>query len=316
MPAFLALPRSTPGPAVLVISDAMGRSPFYEHLACMLADAGFVACTPDYFFRVAPLRDQQPETRRARRKDELDEQQVLHDLQATMRWLSQLPEVRGSRVGVVGFCMGGTLALDMAAAEPAPAASVAFYGYLTGEPGKALVPPPRPVDVAHQMRAPLLAFWGDQDPGYDAKSLAEFRRRLDAAGASGSFHVFPGVGHGFLREFLEDEASPGYAVAAEAWQRTIDFLREHLAVRGPTSGADHAASDGLSIARLLDDARQRLVEAWDRDEQPQHLLVNPRLYDLVAQQKAREVQRGRPLRVLGLLLVSSAETAAGSPEVR
>jgi hypothetical protein len=71
-----------------------------------------------------------------------------------------------------------------------------------------------------------------------------------------------------------------------------------------------------SVARLLDDARQRLVEAWDRDEEPQYLLVHPQLYEVVQQHKAREVHRGRPLRLLGLLLVSSPETPLDAPQVR
>jgi hypothetical protein len=73
---------------------------------------------------------------------------------------------------------------------------------------------------------------------------------------------------------------------------------------------------GVSVARLLDDARERLVEAWDRDEEPQYLLVHPRLYDVVARAKAREVRQGRPLRLLGLLLVSSDATSVDAPEVR
>ncbi len=72
----------------------------------------------------------------------------------------------------------------------------------------------------------------------------------------------------------------------------------------------------VSLARLLDDARERLVQAWDREEEPQYLLVHPSLYEVVARQKAREVQRGRPLRLLGLLLVSSTETEVDAPEVR
>ena len=75
-------------------------------------------------------------------------------------------------------------------------------------------------------------------------------------------------------------------------------------------------ADDVSVARLLDDARERLIEAWDRDEEPQYLLVHPSLYDVVAQEKAREVRHGRPLRLLGLLLVSSGATPVDAPEVR
>jgi hypothetical protein len=84
----------------------------------------------------------------------------------------------------------------------------------------------------------------------------------------------------------------------------------------PRSNTADSVAAELSVARLLDDARQRLIEAWDRDEEPQYLLVHPRLYDVVAEAKAREIRAGKALRLLGLLLVSSDTTGLESPEVR
>lgn len=75
-------------------------------------------------------------------------------------------------------------------------------------------------------------------------------------------------------------------------------------------------SDALEIARLLDDTRELIVQAWDRDEVPEYLLVNPRLYRVIANAKAREVDAGRPLRLLGLLLVNSDSTPVDEPRVR
>jgi carboxymethylenebutenolidase len=234
------LPNVTPAPAVLVISDALGRSGFYEHLSRMFAEAGIAALAPDYFFRVNPLRDAEAETRRARRKDELDEQQVLRDLGSSLDWLAEQAETQGHGLGAIGFCMGGTLSLDLAALWPRLGASATFYGYMVGEPGKALVLPPRPLDIADQMRAPLVGFWGDQDPGYDPEVHAEFERRLEAANVSHSFTVYPGIGHGFMREYLDDESAPGHAVAAESWQSTLAFFREHLVGVSETEAA-HAS---------------------------------------------------------------------------
>ena len=239
MPAFLAVPDATPAPAVLVVSDALGRSGFYEHLAMLLAGAGFVACAPDYFFRTNPLADAEPETRRARRRNELDEQQVLRDLRATMDWLAELPEVEGQPLGVIGFCMGGTLALDVTAQWPPPAATVAYYGYPAGEPGKAHMPPPSPLDITDQLHGPILAFWGDQDPAYDAGLLDEFARRLDDASVAHTFVVYPGIGHGFMREYFDAPSAPGHAVAAESWQQTLAFLSQHLGGGSP-GGPSHA----------------------------------------------------------------------------
>jgi hypothetical protein len=76
------------------------------------------------------------------------------------------------------------------------------------------------------------------------------------------------------------------------------------------------AAAEVSIARLVDDARQQLIEARDRNEKPTYLLVHPRVYDTVARAKARETRAGRPLGLLGLLLLSSDSTDLDAPEVR
>lgn len=72
----------------------------------------------------------------------------------------------------------------------------------------------------------------------------------------------------------------------------------------------------ISIARLVDDARQQIIEARDRDEKPTYLLVHPRVYEIVARAKARETRAGRPLGLLGLLLLSSDTASLNAPEVR
>lgn len=76
------------------------------------------------------------------------------------------------------------------------------------------------------------------------------------------------------------------------------------------------ASQDVSIARLVDDARQQIIDARDRHEKPTYLLVHPRVYETVARAKARETRAGRPLGLLGLLLLSSDATAVDAPEVR
>jgi hypothetical protein len=71
----------------------------------------------------------------------------------------------------------------------------------------------------------------------------------------------------------------------------------------------------VSVARLLDRARELIVEAWDRGERPEYLLVHPSVYEGVRQAKAREHRYGRPIRLLGLLVVSSPAVDIDSPQV-
>jgi dienelactone hydrolase len=106
MPALV-----TPGadglPSVLVIADMFGPTPFYEHLSALLTAAGFRTLLPDYFFREGPVDEGDLQGAFARRR-RLDENRTLEDMRRAISWL------RGtdgeSKVGVLGFCMGGTFA--------------------------------------------------------------------------------------------------------------------------------------------------------------------------------------------------------------
>src|SRR5919201_2922983 len=104
MPALLALPDRTPAPAVLVINDVMGRSPFYENLSRRLALAGFVALDPEFFFREGPAADREAAMARRTR---LDQPRTLRDLETAAGWLRKRVDVSGARP-TRGFFMGGT----------------------------------------------------------------------------------------------------------------------------------------------------------------------------------------------------------------
>jgi carboxymethylenebutenolidase len=227
MPGLLALPERMPAPAVLIVNDIFGRSSFYENLVRRLALAGFVGYTPEFFFRVGPLPERTREAAFARRA-RLDESDLLRDMGAAVEWLIARPEVGGNPVGVIGFCMGGTVVLDFAQ-RPDIAAAVCYYGFPAA---------PRPdgktsIDHAPEMRVPLLGFWGDQDAGVGMDSVEQLRAALERSGAPHEFHIYPGPGHGFLAAFLEDENAPGYEAACNSWTRALAFYREQLRALTP-----------------------------------------------------------------------------------
>jgi len=227
MPTLVALPERLPAPAVLVINDVFGRGSFYEHLTRRLAQAGFVAVTPEFFFREGPLPEQTREAAMARSK-RLDFARTVNDMSAAIDWLKARPDTTGV-VGTVGFCMGGTLVLLIAARRQDVAASVCYYGFPADARTSA-----RPIDVASGMRGPILGLWGDQDAGAGMDNVAQLDAALTASGVAHEFHVYPGLGHGFLKASLEDESAPGYRQACDSWTRAIGFLREsfaHVAAR-------------------------------------------------------------------------------------
>jgi hypothetical protein len=74
-------------------------------------------------------------------------------------------------------------------------------------------------------------------------------------------------------------------------------------------------AESVSVAGLLDRTRELIVEAWDRQERPEYLLVHPSVYQTLLRAKAREHSFGRPIRLLGLLVVSSADVDLSQPRV-
>jgi len=219
MPGLVAMPERVPAPGILIVNDVFGRSPFYDQLARRLAQAGFVAVTPEYFFREGSLPEPTREAAMARAK-QLDFKRWGRDMSAAIDWLrARTPDVNGT-VGTIGFCMGGTQALLLAARRDDIAATVSYYGFPADARTDA-----SPIDVAAKIHGPILGHWGDQDEGAGMDNGEKLRAALQAAGGEHEFHIYPGLGHGFLKASLENEKTPGYEQACTSWKRTLEFYR-------------------------------------------------------------------------------------------
>jgi carboxymethylenebutenolidase len=222
LPGLVAVPDQRPAPGILIINDVFGRSPFYDNLARRLAQARFLAVTPEYFFREGSLPEPTREAAMARAK-QLDFKRWGRDMSAAIDWLRARPDVNGA-VGTIGFCMGGTQALVLAARRDDLAATVSYYGFPADARTEA-----SPIELAPKMHGPILGHWGDQDEGAGMDNVAKLRATLEAAGVEHEFHIYPGLGHGFLKASLEDEKTPGYEQACASWRRTLEFFRESFA---------------------------------------------------------------------------------------
>src|SRR2546427_6238068 len=185
MPGLLALPERLPAPGILIVNDVFGRSPFYDNLARRLAQAGFVAVTPEYFFREGFLAEPTREAAMARAK-RLDFKRWGRDMSAAIDWLRARREVNGA-AGTIGFCMGGTQALLLAARCDDIAATVSYYGF----PADARTES-SPIAVAPKMHGPILGHWGDQDEGAGVDNVEKLRAGLEAAGWGSEVHSQPG----------------------------------------------------------------------------------------------------------------------------
>ena len=226
MPTLVCYPDHGSGRGVLVIHDASGRIPFYEDLTVRLAAAGYVAALPDLYFRQGPLSAPTPEAEMGRLA-QLDKRQSIRDLLTAVDWLKAQPAVTGARLGVVGFSLGATLALDMTA-ERRDLAVAAYYPFPAGQVPADGKSPPSPLSQAARMSGPIIAFWGDRDEVVDTADAKRLGTDLTAHGVGFAAVVYPGTRHSFMRTA---EPGPGHeasTAAADAWARTLDFLDHEL----------------------------------------------------------------------------------------
>ena len=210
-PGYLARPQDEGmHPGLVVIQEWWGLVPHIKDVAQRFAGQGFIALAPDlYHGRAASEPD---EARKLAM--ELEEPRAVAEIQAAMRYLQGLQAVSGPKIGVVGWCMGGHLALSTAAESQDLGAAVAFYGR------------PRDVNMAAQIEAPVLGLYGEHDHGIPVDLVRQFDRALEQHGVLHEIHIYPGAGHAFFNDtrpqIYDAEA------AQDAWRRTLQWFRRYL----------------------------------------------------------------------------------------
>jgi carboxymethylenebutenolidase len=219
-------------PGVVVIHDVWGLTDHYRDLARRLAGDGFAAFALNLYRRTPEPKITDPGAWiRA-----LSDPQGIADIQSAVDFLAAHPAVAGRRIGVVGFCMGGTYAIHAAAGCRGVSAAVPFYGMLSHERGL-LAPPPgerldparkprSPLEAARDVRCPLLGCFGAEDPYIPSGDVERFARELDASGQPHEVIVYPGAGHAFVNDTRAEMYRP--AAARDAWSRMVAWFQHHL----------------------------------------------------------------------------------------
>jgi carboxymethylenebutenolidase len=208
---YLAVPASGKGPGVVVIQEWWGLVPHIKDVCDRLATEGFAALAPDlYHGKSTTSPDEAGKLMMALRIDEAE-----RDLRGAANYLLSNDATAGSKVGTVGFCMGGALSLYAATKNQQVGACVVFYG---GHPN---VKPDLP-----SLQAPVLGLYAGRD-GFVTPALAhELEQRLKQLGKSAEIHIYPDVDHGFFND--QRPAVYNEAAAKDAWSRVIAFFRKHL----------------------------------------------------------------------------------------
>jgi carboxymethylenebutenolidase len=217
MPAFLARPSGDARtPVVLVIQEAFGLNAHIKDVARRVAAEGYVALAPDLFHRGGKGRvagyDELP--RALQLMGELTDDGITADVGGAIAWLEKQPFVRADRIGITGFCMGGRVSYLTACMLPDKIkASAPFYGGGI------------PVNLTAKLKAPVLAFFGDQDAFIPLDQVELLKSEAAKLGKRVEVVVYPGAPHGF---FCNERDSHRPEAAADAWERTKKFFTQHL----------------------------------------------------------------------------------------
>lgn len=241
-PAHEAVPEGPgPFPGVVLAHDRFGLTPHSKGIANRLANEGFYALAPNFYAAPTSVADVAPdflypsatthfdfadEDRADDRAAMLDRERAADIFRQAIGYAKTRAKVRAGGVGLVGFGMGARLAF-LAACRNVPEirAAVCFYGKGIGRRTSPESPFSSPLDLAADLHAPLLLFYGEVDPGITRREREAIRERLTALGKDFRIEVFPDTGGDF---FCDERDSYRIQSSKVSWKETLAFLRRHL----------------------------------------------------------------------------------------
>ena len=197
-------------PAVVVIHENRGLNKHIEDVARRAALAGYLAVAPDGLSVAGGAPEDQEAARDLFAKT--DRARIGGDVMAAVPYLAAHPESSG-RVGSVGFCYGGGIALRSAVEVEGLSAAAGFYGRVLGAE-----------DVA-KLSVPVMMHFAGNDPRING-GIPDFRAAMDAQNVPYSIHMYPGTGHGFHND--TSQARYDAEAANLAWTRTVAFWDHYL----------------------------------------------------------------------------------------
>jgi carboxymethylenebutenolidase len=200
-----------PFPALVVIHEWWGLNDWVKEQADRYAQQGYVTLAIDlYRGQVATTPDQAHEIMRG-----VPEDRAQRDLLAATTYLRSQEFVNGKRIGVIGWCMGGGYALDLAIADPKLKVAVINYGHLASDDA-----------TLKKIHASVLGIFGGQDRGIPPADVKKFEKQMKALNKKVDVHIFPDAGHAFenpnnAQGYRKDDAE-------QAEKITQEFLAKNL----------------------------------------------------------------------------------------
>jgi carboxymethylenebutenolidase len=219
--AFTAIPKGPgPFPGVVVTFHREGLEDFTEWKVDHLAQAGFAAIAPGHYHVLPEGVDF------TGRHDYLTDEQMAADIKAAADWLADRDDVDGSRLAVIGPCMGGRTALVALECNPELwTCGCVWYGGEVFEPLVGRLPAPGARERLDRITCPIAGFFGNLDTHPAPEEVDRLDALLTELGKDHAFYRYDTAGHGFLNPW-----HPRYhpEAAKDSWARAMAFLHEHL----------------------------------------------------------------------------------------
>lgn len=224
MPAYRAMPATgSDFPVILVASEIFGVHEYIKDVCRRLAKSGYFAIAPDLFARYGDAGSYKDVSKLISEVvSKAPDAQVDADLDACVAFAKASGKAQTARLGITGFCWGGRVVYMYAAHNPHVKAGVAWYGI----PNYAFHAGDKtPIEVAGQIKAPLLGLYGGADTGIPPEQLERMYAALKATSPKSEYKLYEGAKHGFHADYR-----PSYdkQAAEDAWKRMLAWFKLNL----------------------------------------------------------------------------------------
>ena len=222
IPAYRAMPAKGKNfPVALVVQEIFGVHEHIKDLCRRFAKAGYLAIAPEMYARQGDVSKMAMNDIISKVVPKVPDAQVMADLDAAVAWAKK-NNGNTAKLGITGFCWGGRIVWLYAAHNPGLKAGVAWYGRLVGNTDE--LHPKNAIDVAKDLKAPVLGLYGAKDTGIPLASVDQMRAALKAANKPSEITVYPNSGHGFNADYR-----PSYNKedAQDGWAKLLAFFKKN-----------------------------------------------------------------------------------------
>lgn len=224
IPAYRAMPdKGGPFPTVLVVQEVFGVHEHIKDICRRLAKAGYFAIAPELYARQGnPVAISDTQELIKTIVSKVPDAQVMSDLDASVAYAKSSGKADTARLAVTGFCWGGRIVWLYAAHNPVLKAAVAWYGPI--DRPRTELQPKYPIDLAGDLKAPVLGLYGAADQAIPVDSVEKMQQACKAAGKTCELKIYPDTPHGFNADYR-----PSYRAdaAKDGWVKMMAWFKDH-----------------------------------------------------------------------------------------